>query len=143
MRRNRYKQNPVNKNGKKFRSKFEVTADNYFSKKNLSYEYEKDVFKYLLNYIPDFKFTLTSTGKPCYIECKGAFPPEDRTKMLRVKENNPSVEIRFVFMRDNKLNRRSKTTYTMWADSHGFKSYVVGDSAKLIPDEWLKEFKKK
>ena len=83
-------------------------------------------------YTPDFTISL-SGGRRIHIECKGWLRPEDRQKMLKVKYQNPSLDIRFVFQKDNPLvNKKSKTTYTQWAQRHGFPS-AVGS----IPPEWL------
>ena len=82
-------------------------------------------------YTPDFTISL-SGGRKIYIECKGWLRPEDRQKMLKVKQQNPDADIRFIFQADNKIRKGSKTTYTMWATKNGFPSAV-----KAIPPEWL------
>jgi len=53
--------------------------------------------------------------------------------MKAVKKQWPKMDIRFVFQNaNNKLNKRSKTTYAQWADKHGFPW-----AHKRIPEEWL------
>lgn len=98
------------------------------------YAFEDTVVPYTTEhlYTPDFTISL-SGGRRVHIECKGWLRPEDRSKMIRVKKQNPDVDIRFVFQADNKLRKGSKTTYTMWATKNGFPS-AVGE----IPEEWLK-----
>lgn len=71
------------------------------------------------------------------METKGRFVAADRSKHLAVKEQHPEHDIRFVFERNNTLNKKSKTTYSMWCDKHGFKWAI-----KRIPEEWLREKKK-
>jgi hypothetical protein len=68
------------------------------------------------------------------IESKGRFVPEDRKKHLKVREQNPKLDIRFVFSNSrNKIRKGSKTTYAMWCEKNNF---LYAD--KRIPDEWIK-----
>jgi hypothetical protein len=63
---------------------------------------------------------------------------EDRKKHLLVKEQNPNLDIRFLFQNSkNKINKGSKTTYADWAIKNGFKF-----ADKIVPDEWINEKKK-
>jgi len=60
--------------------------------------------------------------------------PNDFPAIL-VRNDHPDVDIRFVFMNSaNKLSARSKTTYAMWCEKHGF---MWAD--KFVPDAWLTE----
>jgi len=69
------------------------------------------------------------------IEAKGYFFPEDRTKHLIIKQENPELDIRFVFQRsNNKISPASKTTYAGWCKRWGFPY-----TEKSIPETWLKE----
>lgn len=84
-------------------------------------------------YTPDFK--LPCKGGFFYLESKGRFTVQDRSKHLLIKEQCPDIEIRFVFSNANaKLYKGSKTTYAMWCDKHGFIW-----ANKVIPEEWLEE----
>jgi hypothetical protein len=119
----------------KFKSKFELRFAQDLTSKGLDYTYEPDTFKFMQEhtYTPDFKLG------GMYIETKGRFTSRDRSKHLMVKQQHPNVDIRFVFMNaNNKLYKRSKTTYGMWCDKHGFK-YNEG----VIPEEWMGEVTKK
>ncbi len=81
------------------------------------------------NYHPDF---LTPTG--IYLEAKGYFTPQDRTKLLAVINQNPSTDLRLLFSSPNKkLNTKSKTSYADWADSHG----ILWCPATSVPAEWM------
>ena len=97
--------------------------------------YETEVLEYEVpatrhKYTPDFKLP-----NGIYIEAKGYFTADDRKKMKLVKEANPWLDIRFVFARaQNKLNKKSPTTYAKWADTHGFKW-----AEKIVPHAWLQE----
>ena len=113
-----------------FRSGLEERIAKTLDKLNVPYLYEVEKFKYITEstYTPDFFLT-----NGVIIEAKGFFKPTDRRKMLAVKKMNPELDIRFVFMRDNTLTKNSKTTYTAWAEKHGFPSCIYPD----IPESWL------
>jgi len=116
----------------KFRSKFEQrVADNLVARK-IEFEYEKDRIKYTVpsverTYTPDF------TIGTLIVEAKGLFDYDSRAKMLLVKEQNPTLDIRLLFMRDQPIRRNSETMYSDWCEKHGFK-YAF----KEVPSEWLK-----
>lgn len=82
-------------------------------------------------YIPDF---LLPNG--VLIESKGWLRPRDRAKMVRVKRDNPSLDIRFVFQRADKRIAKSPNslTYWQWSEKHGFPW-----SEGTIPEEWWYE----
>lgn len=96
--------------------------------------YESEYLPYTVEawYLPDFVIT-TVDGRTIYLETKGWFRPRDRQKMLSVKRNNPHLDIRLVFMKDNKISKSSKTKYSDWCEKHGF-IYSVGS----IPAEWFR-----
>jgi hypothetical protein len=86
-------------------------------------KYEPDKIKYTQpeverTYTPDFK-----TGdKGVYLEAKGKLDLDTRKKMLWFKASNPDVRVIFLFQNaDNKLTKRSKTTYGEWATANGFE----------------------
>lgn len=86
-------------------------------------KYEPDKFKYIQpaqerTYTPDFR-----TGRrKLYLEAKGKLDLDTRKKMLWFKESNPDIRIIFLFQNaDNKLTKRSKTTYGEWATANGFE----------------------
>lgn len=109
----------------------------FLKKKKTKVTYEEEKLKYTVptvtrTYIPDFVVT-RSDGTKLYIETKGYFRPADRSKMILVKKSNPSLDIRFLFVRNNKINKRSKTTYSDWCEKNGFP-YAFG---REVPLEWL------
>jgi hypothetical protein len=71
------------------------------------------------------------------LEGKGYFDSQDRKKMEAVKRDNPLLDIRIVFQRDQAIRKGSKTRYSDWSKKNGFPC-CFGIS---IPDEWIKEIK--
>ena len=105
-----------------FKSKLEEKVWEILKKKYPSAKYEPDKFKYIQpekerTYIPDFR-----TGKKkLYLEAKGKLDLDTRQKMVWFRDSNPDVTIIFLFMNpDNKITKRSKTTYAKWAEDNGF-----------------------
>lgn len=125
------------KNGIETRCKEQTESmgyDNIYECIKLPYSYvEKRM------YTPDFYIGGTfkydsKKFKDRIIEIKGYFPPEDRKKMLKVRENYPDSFIGIVFSNPLKtISKQSRTTYEAWAIKNNF--YV---GSKLIPEEWLK-----
>jgi hypothetical protein len=106
-----------------FKSKLEERVWAILKREFPSVKYEPDKFKYTQpaidrTYTPDFK-----TGrKKIYLEAKGKLDLDTRKKMLWFKECNPDIRIIFLFQNsDNKITKRSKTTYAMWAEENGFE----------------------
>lgn len=96
--------------------------------KKIKFEYETERIAYVLakHYIPDF-ILHTPLGK-IYVECKGYLRPEDRTKLLAVKRQNPRIDLRILFYREVKSQIR-------WAEKNSIK-YAIEE----IPEEWLRGF---
>tara|TARA_Y100001973_G_C5205838_1_gene341509 strand:- start:440 stop:802 length:363 start_codon:yes stop_codon:yes gene_type:complete len=119
----------------KFRSKFEKSVYEALGKlkKSVDYEPQDAVIRYVTpsRYIPDFRLP-----NGIYIECKGYFDARARGKMRRVRKDNPSLDIRFVFQRANNRITKSKNSmmYWEWAERHGFP-WAEG----TIPQEWFDE----
>jgi hypothetical protein len=117
----------------RFRSQFESNIARSLIEKGYKFEYEKTKVTFVpkpRTYTPDFYFPETNI----YVETKGHLDKGDRVKMLLVKEQNPDLDIRFVFVRaSNKIYKGSRTTYADWATKHGFE-WAEGS----IPDDWCK-----
>jgi len=117
------------------RSGLEDKVSDELKSRGIDGEYEKHQIQYTKpatnhTYKPDFRLP-----NGIFIETKGRFTLEDRKKHLLIKQQKPDLDIRFVFQNPNaKLTKKSKTTYSMWADKNGFKW-----SNKDIPDEWINE----
>ena len=83
-------------------------------------------------YIPDFKL---SNG--IYVEAKGVFNAIQRKKLINILDSNPDKDIRILLMRDNYINRGSKTKYSDWCVKRGIKYHV--SSSGHVPEEWYSE----
>lgn len=131
-----------------YRSKFEGQVGKFLEMHGVKFEYEpydilykrrvqsgecsscpsKVVFQ-RKTYTPDF--VLPELG--IILEVKGLLSATDRAKMLAVKENNPQLDIRFVFMSNNKVKKsNAEYRYSDWASEHGFPYGV-----KTIPVDWF------
>ena len=114
------------------RSGLEEQVAELLDKLKIDYAYEPEWFPYVIEhkYVPDFRIG------DIYLETKGYFKPEDRRKMLAVKKANPNLDIRLIFQApNNKISKKSKTTYAKWATKHGFPwcAYYA------IPTGWLRK----
>lgn len=88
----------------------------------------------LASYKPDFVLP----DQNLYVETKGQFRPEDRKKMLLVKEQYPDKQFLMVFGKPfNKISPRSRTTYAQWCDDHGLKWVSIDDVMNMIQGEAL------
>lgn len=130
------------------RSKFEDRIAEELDEKDIKYTYETWSYEYdeplrknlarcsecnstnLLRtgwYTPDF---FLENG--VIIETKGRFTAADRRKMLAVKEGHPELDIKMLFMRDNKIHKRSETKYSDWCEANGY-DYSINE----VKAEWL------
>lgn len=142
LRKNKSKKNP-------YRSGLEKTNGELLTKLGVKYKYEskEDKISYTVpksehTYLPDFIVT-TRTGKQIIIETKGIWDFTDRYKHLLIKQQNPQLDIRFVFTRSSsKIKKGSKTTYADICNGKGrgiFKDVTWLFADKRIPKEWLEE----
>lgn len=121
-----------------FRSGLEDKIAKQITEAGLKVEYETDRVEYEVpkrkaKYTPDFK--LPKQGGFFYVETKGIWDTADRQKHLLIKEQQPDLDIRFVFSNANsKLYKGSKTTYASYCEKQGFMY-----AHKTIPEEWLTE----
>lgn len=114
------------------RSGFEARVDRELRAQGITADYEPFSIPYTLEkkYVPDFQLP-----NKIILEVKGYFPSEDRTKMRRVKEQHPDLDIRIVLARPKtRIAKKSKTTYAMWCERHGFP-WAEGS----VPADWLTE----
>ena len=118
---------------KGYRSGLEEDIDNSLKNVGVDGQYEQHKIKYIepateRKYTPDFRLP-----SGVFVETKGRFVAADRKKHLLIKDQYPNIDIRFVFQNaNNKLSKKSKTTYADWCNKHGF---VFAE--KQIPKEWL------
>lgn len=88
--------------------------------------YEQDALEYTITrlYNPDFTI-LCRNGHVIFVEAKGYFRPEDKTKMKFVKICNPEADIRMLFLKKNRKD-------IAWCERNGFPWAVGVD----VPEEW-------
>ena len=117
------------------RSRLESRVANDLNARGVEWEYESISLKYTLvhTYTPDI--VLTGDKGQILVEVKGYFMPQDRTKLLHVREVHPEIDLRLLFQSaERTLNSKSKTTYAAWCQKNNFKY-----CENRIPDSWLKE----
>lgn len=68
------------------------------------------------------------------MEAKGNFNAIQRKKLAHILESNKDKDIRLLLMRDNYINKNSKTKYSDWCEKRGVKYHV--SSSGHIPEEW-------
>ena len=118
-----------------FKSGLEESISQQIEGRGIEVKYESEEVSYIIpasehTYHPDFRLP-----NGIRVETKGRFVLADRKKHLLVKEQNPQLDIRFVFSNSkNKISKKSKTTYGMWCEKHGFKY-----ADKEIPQSWFEE----
>ncbi len=131
MRRYRRRQTKIHKvGGIPVRSGFEARVIDA-AREHTDMEYEPDVIVYVVErkYTPDVKLP-----NGVYVEIKGRFTSEDRSKHRKVREQHPDKDIRFVFQKDQPLYKGAKSTYTEWCDARDIP-WAIGE----IPKEWIDE----
>ncbi len=118
-----------------WRSGLEERIARELKAQKVAFSFESQIIHYTrpekkCRYTPDF---ILPNG--IIIETKGRFVTADRQKHLLVKAQHPELDIRFVFSNSRqRISKRSKTTYAMWCEKHGFQY-----ADKHIPPNWLKE----
>jgi hypothetical protein len=121
-----------------YRSGLEEKIAQELLEAGVDFEYEEHVIRFIkptkpARYTPDF---VLPNG--IIIETKGRFLTPDRQKMILIKQQHPSLDIRFVFSRSKeRIGKKSKTTYAMWCAKNGFPFADVS-----IPRAWLLEPKR-
>lgn len=128
---------PTPVKGMKLRSGFEKKVATFLQEKGVEFSYEKDRMTYIVpeskhTYIPDFKL-----ANGIYVEAKGVFNAIQRKKLLCIIQSNPDKDVRILLMRDNYINKGSKTKYSTWCEKKGIKYHVSLQGH--IPEEWINE----
>ena len=122
-----------------YRSGLEEKISRQIEEAGLVVLYETDKISYLVPerksvYTPDFKLPKPN-GEFFFVETKGIFSVQDRTKHLLIRHQHPHIDIRFVFSNQNqKIYKGSPTSYGDWCAKHGFQY-----ANRTIPDHWLEE----
>ena len=120
-----------------YRSGLEAKVADQINQAGLPVLFETDKVSYVVpqrsaKYTPDFKLPKKDGGF-IYIETKGIWTVQDRQKHILIKEQSPSLDIRFVFSNQRaKLYKGSPTTYAAYCEKHGWQY-----AHRWIPDHWL------
>ena len=121
-----------------YRSSLEESIAEYLTEQKVKFKYEtvkiewEDI--YYRKYTPDF---ILPNG--IIIETKGEFKLADRKKHFHIKAQHPDLDIRFIFSNSKtKIYKNAKSNYADWCTRNGF---IFSD--KCIPEDWIKEKKKK
>jgi hypothetical protein len=140
----------------KLRSRLEDNVATYLNKTRVEYTYETSSFRYRFwlpnticsecggeskafkwrTYTPDFFLP-----NEIIIEAKGKMGSPERKKLIAIKEEHPDMDLRLLFMRDNKIHRMSKTRYSVWAEKNGFP-WTVSEEG-VVPENWIKDARRK
>ena len=124
------------KTSSKYRSGLEERVAKQLEDLGVDFEYETLKIKFTRpsqasTYTPDFILP-----NKIIIESKGLFQTADRKKHKIIKEQfGNKFDIRFVFSNpQQKIGKKSKTSYAMWCERFGFK-WAKGE----IPQSWINE----
>ena len=90
--------------------------------------YEANKIKYVIpasnhTYTPDF--TVTNN---VYIETKGLWTGADRKKAVFIKEQHPDITILYVLQRNQKISKKSSTSYLDWAVKNNLDACIFADT---------------
>lgn len=132
-----------------FRSGLEQRVSKELTSRSVDYLYEPQHLKIAYTipasdhkYTPDF-FIVTDSGKEIFVETKGIWDYDDRYKHLLIRQQEPDLDIRFVFSRSKQpIRKGSKTTYADICKGLGrgaFKGVEWKFADKSVPYGWLKE----
>jgi hypothetical protein len=129
-----------------YKSKFEAKVGACLKRQGIDFTYEKESFEYTTklrknrlscsacgsndinitrSYTPDFFLS-----NNVIIEAKGKWTADGR----RIAQDFP--EIKLLFMRDNRLSKASKTTYSEFCDKKGLDYYISYKGE--VPSKWIK-----
>lgn len=125
----------MNKRRSRLEQKFEYILNDL----EIPYTYETTVIPYTIpeslhKYTVDWSFPHNNI----LIESKGYLSDHaERKKYILIKQQNPEIDLRFVFLDEHKLCGGMKTTHGEWAKKHGFPYCTIKDYD--IIKEWLNE----
>lgn len=103
-----------------FRSELERQVSLALQEQGHDLNYETDRFDYYLKrfYTPDFR--VKGEQFDFFIEVKGWFPSDQRSKLLAVMLRHPTLPLFVALQRPHqKLNKTSKTSLCQWCEKHG------------------------
>lgn len=120
---------------KPYRSWLEADVAQDLKKRKIKFGYETRSITYVepskvRTYTPDLDI-----GEDLIVEVKGRWTAQDRRKMGHVLEQNPDLDIRILFDKDNTISRNSKTRYSDWCKKRQIK-FAIGNK---VPQGWIDE----
>lgn len=122
----------------KRRSKLETKFEDILKEYQVDYEYEVTKIPYT---IPESKHIYTvdwTLLNGVLIETKGYLSDhQERHKYVLLKQQYPTLDLRFVFDNPNKLCGGTKYTHAKWADKYGFKWCSIKDTEQI--QLWVNE----
>ena len=121
-----------------YRSWLEADVANGLTERKIDFEYETKKITYVeplkvRTYTPD----LTLFDEELIIEVKGRWTAIDRRKMGEVLEQNPELNIKMLFHKDNTISRNSRTRYSDWCRKRQIDYHIGID----VPQEWIDDAK--
>lgn len=123
---------------KKRRSKLEMKFEEILKENSAKYEYEVTKIPYI---VPESKHTYTvdfSLLNGTLIEVKGWLSDHtERQKYVLLKQQHPTLDLRFVFDNPNKLCGGTKYTHAKWCEKYGFKYCSIKDVEQI--QSWINE----
>lgn len=123
---------------KKRRSKLEMKFEEILISNQVEYDYEVTVIPYI---VPESKHKYTvdwTFGNGVLCETKGYLSDhQERHKYVLLKQQHPTLDLRFVFDNPNKLCGGTKYTHAKWADKYGFKWCSIKDTEQI--QSWINE----
>ena len=116
------------------RSGYEDKIMTFLETQGVKYQYESETVSYTVpetkkRYIPDFK-----VGK-VLIEGKGRWLAADRRKIKMVLQQNPGLNLKMLFMRDDPIRKGSKTRYSDVCKKLGI-DYEISPTGS-VPRRWI------
>jgi len=121
-----------------YRSWLEADVANGLTERKIDFEYETKKITYVeplkvRTYTPD----LILFDEELIIEVKGRWTAIDRRKMGEVLEQNPELNIKMLFHKDNTISRNSRTRYSDWCRKRQIDYHIGID----VPQEWIDDAK--
>jgi hypothetical protein len=117
-----------------YRSWLEADVAHGLTQRKIDFEYETKKITYVepvkvRTYTPDL---ILCDGR-LIIEVKGRWTAIDRRKMSEVLEQNPDLNIKMLFHKDNTISRNSRTRYSDWCRKRQIDYHIGID----VPQEWI------
>ena len=143
-------------NRSEYRSRLETNVVGCLNEALIKFTYETSSFRYRFwlpnticsecggegkaykwrTYTPDFFLP-----NDIIIEAKGKMGSPERKKLIAIKEEHPDMDLRMLFMRDNKIHKNSLTRYSVWAEKNGFPWTV--SEVGVVPKNWIADARRK